>query len=278
MVKYCQKCGAQNPDDSVFCVSCGSKLMPEEGASTGSGNAQTPPPPPGWTQQDQMKSQQGITKGRVERAFDDLFSHLNLVIPLVLLFIFEIIVYVAAILASLGIAIFSFSSLTHISTTLFLIANLLIFLAYGVILFIVSFEGSRAINGQPYSVSEAMGKLKSNPGNVVALIVVFALVEVVLSIVPLVGDILMALALAYFVIAFIQPVNLYSSLKKPLELFEMMSKDDSISLIILIILGLLSIVPLLYVFTVPAAILIALIYYQDKGQLHQEAIQPPPPP
>ncbi len=81
-MKYCTKCGAQNQDDAIFCISCGNKFDVQTNQSTYSGNTnsgqyQNIPPNQAYPGQNAQNPQQNYGSNQNYQPFsiDNMFSN-----------------------------------------------------------------------------------------------------------------------------------------------------------------------------------------------------------
>jgi len=80
-MKYCTKCGAQNQDEALFCISCGNRFeaplnqTPSNNVNTNFGQYQNTPPNQNYTGQGTQNQQQNQSQNYQPFNFDNMFSN-----------------------------------------------------------------------------------------------------------------------------------------------------------------------------------------------------------
>lgn len=272
MTKYCVRCGAPNVDEARFCVTCGNPFPQQPGTPQ---TAQPGPQPAGYQQ-----------KSRAERAFSLFAKNLGLVLPMVLLLIAYLVVAAILVLAVFA-AVFGSRATGGVFSTPILVAGGLsaaaavILFAFwvltGIFVSIVAVEARSVALSQAYTLSQAWAEVRSRLGDVVLVAVVLGVVGALLGLIPFIGWLLEAIVFSYFVLVealmFTQNLSASAALGGALSWGGLLIDRDPLSAVVLLVAAILSEIPLINLFAVPYAVLLATIFLLDSG-----AGAPAPPP
>lgn len=297
MTKYCTKCGAANTDDARFCSACGNPLTltSQQGGSWGGqpqGQAPSQPQPAQPTQY--QPPPQAYQQSRAERALNIFTKNLGLILPVLILFIADLIV--GAIVGAIVLITVLHGVLTAgsvVYTPIFFggafafVFGPVFWLLTGIFLSIVVVEARNAASSQGYSLSQAWGEVRSRLSDVIIMAVVLGVVNTLLGLIPFIGWLLDSLFFAYIVVAetlmFTQNSSASTALTRAVEWVRSMANSDALTLVVLIVASILSEIPILNFFTIPYAALITLVYLFDNGVQRftpstTPMTQPTPPP
>jgi len=272
MVKYCGRCGVQNSDDAKFCYSCGNPFsQPQAQQSDPSAHA-------GGVY---FGSQAGATPNqpqrrgsRAERALQLLASNLGLILPILLLLFAQLVIglivgaiffVVAPYRALVGRAVI-FTPILGAGPLLGFL-DLVFWVLTGVFLSMVVVESRSVALSQSYTLGQAWGEVRSKINQVVLMGVILGVVNTILGLIPLVGWLLAALFFSYFVVVeslvFTRGVGLESAMSGALSLVRSMVDRDALTALALLVAAILSEIPLINLFAIPYASLLAVVYALD---------------
>jgi len=290
LTKYCPTCGSPNDDGAKFCVKCGAALPPSSGQI--GGTQSVPGVQPYGAQPVQPSGYQqpagGYQPNRFERAVNIFTKNLGLILPMVILFIADIVVG-----AIVGVALLLIIYRGVLFTSTFLplpflfggvIGAAVSFVSWfllGIFLSLVVVESRNAVTGAPFSLSGARAEMTSRFGDVLLVSLILGAIGALFSFVPFVGWLITGLALMYFVVVeslmFTQGMPASSAISATYRWLSEMASQDGLSFVILLIAALLSGVPVLNFFTVPYATILLLVYLNDRGSLAPPAPGQVPP-
>jgi hypothetical protein len=255
-VKYCPQCGTANPDASNFCGSCGAAQPQSPIGQSGTGSS------PSTSNPFQGKSPW-------ERALSLLGSNLGLVLPLVVLFFIELVIFGIEIAALSGMGRLSLLGLFAGSASfLNAIYAIIGWTLTGIFLSITIFEVSSAVQGGRYSLSSAWHEVSSRIGDVVIVSLVMGILDLAWSFVPLISWLLTALTLLYFIgvfeIMLVGVMPLERSFGRGIDFLKDMADNDATTLLVLIVAAILSVVPVLQIFSLTFAAILSLLYFGER--------------
>lgn len=149
--------------------------------------------------------------------------------------------------------------------------DLVFWLLLGLFVSVVAVEARCAVLSQPYSLGQAWGEVRSRFEQVVIVAVVLGVVNAVLGLVPFVGWLLEALAFTYFLLVeatmFVQNVPATTAFNTAFSWASSMLDRDGLTAVLVFVAALLSEIPIVNIFTVPYALLLATVFLVDSGVL-----------
>ncbi len=219
---------------------------------------------------------QAYQQSRAERALNIFTKNLGLILPILILFIADLIV--GAIVLAIALITLLHGGITPGSVVysplffggaLVFVFGPVFWLLTGIFLSIVVVEARNAASSQGYSLSQAWGEVGSRLSDVIIMAVVLGVVNTLLGLIPFIGWLLESLFFAYIVVAealmFTQNYSAPTVLSRAVEWVRSMADSDPLTLVVLIVASILSEIPILNIFTIPYATLITLVYLFDRG-------------
>lgn len=245
----------------------------------GQGGGAQPP-----TGQPQYQQASGYQASRFERAINIFTKNLGLVLPMVILFVADIIVgAIVGVILLLVIFRGAFYTTALLPFPFFfggVIGAAIGFISWfllGIFLALVMVEARSAVTGVPYSIGMARTEVTSRLGEVLIVSLILGIIGAVFSLVPFVGWLITGLALTYFIaveaLMFTRGMPASTAINNSYQALSELVSQDALTFVIILIAALLSGIPILNFFTVPYAALLLLVYMGDKGGL-----MPPAPP
>ncbi|PSN82453.1 hypothetical protein B9Q11_04305 [Candidatus Marsarchaeota G2 archaeon ECH_B_SAG-F08] len=273
MTKYCTQCGHPNDDSAKFCASCGTSF-----------SIQTAPPQPP-TQGAQAYQQ---PRYRFESALSVFTKNFGLIAPMVIFFVVDLII--SAIVLAVLFLVFLHGSLysaSFVALPLVLggvtgvILNFVSYFLLGIFASILIVEARNAVSNTPYSFRSARKEVSSRLSEVLPLCVILGVIAALFSFLPFLGWLLKGLLLMYFVaiegLMFTRASRASSAISDAASLLSEVLNQDALSFVVILVASLLSVVPILNIFTLPYVALVLLVYLSEKGATPSSPPQPPTP-
>jgi hypothetical protein len=212
-------------------------------------------------------------KSRAERALKILGSNLGLVLPILLLFIAQILVggFFALVLLAFGIhlgfhpfTVFPYGFV--VGSTLGIIAALAMGILTAIFVSILVVEARNAVMGVPYTIGEAWKEVKAKVEPVFVVVVVGAILFALWSFVPFIGFLLDLFTMMYLIMVFCVlfsqtgPHYLSTGFNKLIQ----MASKDALTFVALFIASALSLIPIIDLLALPYAVLLCVLFIRES--------------
>jgi hypothetical protein len=213
-------------------------------------------------------------RGHIAMAADVFFTNLGLVLPIVLLAIFEGVVWgliggvlFFAYLTGLFGPGLPFASFFFFGGIWGFIGALITGFAAGIFLAILTSEARDAIIKKPYSLGGGWLQVRAKLQDVFPIAILLGVFSAFWSVVPFIGWLLEALTLGYFAFAFAlvftRNLEAYAALTQAMEWVERFANTDPIPILVVLVASILSLVPVLNILTLPYMVVLILLLGKD---------------